>query len=168
MLFQWRNNQRFINYCSTRRNEVTLSEFSKELDGDLKRDRHLQCLILLRDKPIGTIFAYGLNRTDGYVYVTTYIDDTQEKSGYGAEAFALFILHLFKSLELYKIYADVYSHNTHSLKCLKNAGFVEEGRFMGHRLYQNKRYDLVRLSFFRYDFQRLEQFVSRLTKNNKI
>lgn len=163
-LYEWRNDSRFMFYCSTRRNEVSFDEFKKEITMDFKRDRHLQCLILKEKRPIGTIYSYNLNRTDGYVFVTIYLKADYERIGYGVEAFAIFLLHLFQTLQLYKIYAEVYSYNKHSLDCLREAGFVEEGSFKGHRLHQGRRYDLIRLALLQKELPRLENFVSRLTK----
>jgi len=162
-LHEWRNDTRFTDYCSTRRNKVSFEEFKKELSRDFNRDRHLQCIIVRNDRPIGTIYAYGLNKTDGYVFITTYLTSDCERAGYGAEAFALFMLYLFQNLHLFKIYAEVYSYNEHPLSCLKNAGFIEEGRFRGHRLHNGERCDLTRLAFFREELPRLEKFVERLT-----
>lgn len=164
ILHEWRNDPRFMNYCSTRRNHVSLEEFKEELSRDFKRDRYLQCLILGGDRAIGTIYAHGVNQTDGHAFITTYLAPDYEKIGYGAEAFALFLFYLFQELQLYKVYTEVYSYNEHPLRCLKDTGFVEEGRFKGHRLYQRERYDLVRLSFFRDELPRLKKFVGRLTR----
>src|SRR3989344_4383520 len=126
-LYNWRNTFAFRAYCSTRRNEVSLDEFRKEIFKDFKKDRHLQCIILRAGTEIGTIYAYNLNRTDGYVYVPTFIDPKYEKSGYGAEAFSIFTYYLFRSLQLFKVYSEVYSYNTHSLSCFNQPEFVEEG-----------------------------------------
>lgn len=145
--------------------EEFFEEFKEELSKDFRRDRYLQCVILRSKKAIGTIYAYGVNRTDGYAFITVYVISDHERRGCGVEAFALFLLYLFQELSLYKVYVEVYSYNKHSLSCLKNAGFVEEGRFRGHRLYNKKRHDLVRLTFFRDELPRLEKFVERcLTK----
>ena len=62
-LYNWRNDERFMFLCSTRRNTVSFSEFEEELKQDLNRDRFMQCLIQKGDKPIGTIYAYNVNRT---------------------------------------------------------------------------------------------------------
>lgn len=148
-LHRWRNDPSFIGACSTRRNEVFPESFQAELASDFARDRHLQCLVLRHGTPLGTVYSYGLNRTDGYLFVTTYIVPPMNHRGYGAEAFILFLSHLFDTLSLYKAYADVYSYNLHSLTCLKKGGFTEEGRFVGHRLYNGRRYDLLRLAIFR-------------------
>jgi RimJ/RimL family protein N-acetyltransferase len=164
ILYKWRNSSHFIDSCSTRRNIIDFGKFKEELISDFQKDRHIQCMIRLTKKPIGTIYSYNLNKTDGYVFVTTYLEIGNERKGYGAVAFSLFVNFLFQSLDLYKVYCDVYSYNTESLKVLKNAGFVEEGIFKGHRLLNSKRYDLVRLAFFREMLEDKKIILSRLTK----
>ena len=166
ILCEWRNDARFMSHCSTRRNNVLLRDFEKEIEFDFGRDRYLQCMIFKREKPVGTIYSYNLNRTDGYVFVTIYIVGDYEKRGYGVEAFALFLFHLFQTIQLYKVYVEVYSYNQHSLDCLKKAGFIEEGRFKGHRFYQNQRHDLIRFAFFRKDLLNLKKFINDLTKRS--
>lgn len=166
ILYEWRNDFNFMSLCSTRRNKVSFDDFKKEIAIDFNWDRHLQCLILKEKIPVGTIYSYNLNRTDGYVFVTTYIAAGYEKVGFGTESFAIFLLHLFQSLLLHKIYVEVYSYNKHSLGCLRKAGFVEEGRFKGHRLHQNKRHDLIRLAFFQKEIARFKNFIDRLQNFN--
>lgn len=161
ILHKWRNTESFMSFCSTRRNKVSLDEFDEELSADFSQDRHKQYLIFNQDVPVGTIYSYGLNHTDGHVYISIYIVPECERSGYGAEAFALFLWYLFESLSLYKVYTDAYSYNEHSISCLRHAGFVEEGRFKGHRIYCGERYDLIRLAFSQDEIPRLEKYVTR-------
>jgi RimJ/RimL family protein N-acetyltransferase len=166
-LHEWRNSPSYMGLCSTRRNTVSLCEFRREIAKDFSRDRYLQCIISRKNEAIGTIYAYGLNRSDGHVFVTTYVKPGYEKSGSGAEAFILFVYHLFESLSLYKVYSEVYSYNQHSLSCLKNGGFIEEGRFVGHRLHAGQRFDLVRLSLFRERVAQWKGVVSNLLRQTK-
>ena len=163
-LYVWRNSNSYRKYCSTRRDKISYDEYREEMRRDLAKDRHLQCVILHGSKVIGTIFSYGMNRTDGYTFITTYIEDAYDKKGYGAEAFALFSLHLFRSSDLYKIYTEAYSYNAHSIKCIQRAGLREEGRFVGHRTYDGRRYDLIRFALFIDQLPSLEKFVGRLTR----
>lgn len=167
ILFKWRNSSHYMNSCSTRRNILDLDQFKNELISDFKKDRHIQYMIKFGLKPIGTIYSYNLNKTDGFVYVTTYLEKGNEHRGYGAIAFSLFVNFLFESLELFKIYCDVYSYNTESLKVLKNAGFVEEGVFKGHRFLNNKRYDLIRLAFFKEMLPNKKALLCRLIKSSR-
>src|SRR3989344_5493250 len=124
-LFSWRNANDSMNLCSTRRNSVSFEEFRKELDCDLKKDRHCQLLIVRRKEYIGMIYSYNLNRTDGHIFVTTYLADVWRGKGYGAEAVIVFLEYLFREYGLYKVYAEVYSYNLESLNALTNGGFVE-------------------------------------------
>lgn len=167
ILHSWRNDKIFTGFCSTRRNLVSMEEFTVELKNDFAVDRHLQCIIRKVNEPIGTIYAYNLNRTDGFIFFTIYLLEKYEKSGYGVEAVTMFMLYLFNNLPLHKIYADVYSYNIHSIKILRKSNFIEEGKFVGHRLYQEKRYDLIRFSFFRNQLPKLELFFSKLTAKTR-
>jgi len=165
ILLKWRNDNNFIRLCSTRRNKVTAEQFIRELSLDFAHDRHLQYLIirLSDDVPLGTIYDYNYNQTDKHAFVTIFICDEFESMGYGAEAFGIFCHHLFNVYSLYKIYVEVYAYNEHSLKCLKGGGFVEEGRFKGHRWLGGQRFDLIRLALFA-PAHRLNDFVRRLTR----
>ncbi|MBI2482319.1 MAG: GNAT family N-acetyltransferase [Candidatus Vogelbacteria bacterium] len=153
LLWQWRNSNSFRGLCSNRQDTLSLEEFSQELVGDNKRDRHEQYIICrTKDKlPVGTIFSYNYNSTHGYLSVTTYINDRYVSHGYGVEAFLLFGAYLFLTYDLYKIYTEVYAYNENSLKIMLKAGFKEEGRFRGHRLHNGSRSDLIRLAFFQED-----------------
>lgn len=159
-LLKWRNSEPFLRFCTSRRNMVTLDEFKVELSADFSKDRFCQMIIFKKStgEALGTIYCYNLSKQDGYAFVTIFMADDSKSIGYGAEAFALFCNHLFDLIpELHKIYAEVYGYNLESMSCLKNAGFVEEGRFKEHRLHNSKRYDLVRFAFFRRDLVATKQ-----------
>jgi hypothetical protein len=139
ILYIWRNDLSFLEFCSVRRNIVDYETFVSELRGDFKKDRHFQRMILLKSnkKQIGTIFSYNLNLVDWNVYVTTYLD--------------LCIVFLFNLLPLFKIYMDVYEYNQNSLVLLQRAGIHEEGRFKKHHFWKGKRYNLIRFAIYRKD-----------------
>lgn len=164
LLYEWRNSQSFRDKCSHRREPITAEEFRTELEKDFARDRHEQYMICRRsDKlPVGTIFSYGLNRLDGYVFVTTFLKDDYVGSGFGVEAFVLFATHLVQKLCLFKIYTDVYEYNLLSMKTLLKWGFKEEGRFKQHRVYRDRRWDMVRLAVYATDLNRVLEFGKRL------
>ncbi len=162
-LYLWRNSSDFIRLCSTRRNLVSLEEFRTELQSDLKKDRHRQFLIKRKSEFIGTIYSYNLNQTDGHVFVTIFIAEPWRNNGYGAEAVIVFLEYLFREHSLHKVYAEAYNYNTESLHALASGGFIEEGRFVDHRLFHGKRYDLVRLAFFRRQVSESSTLVERVT-----
>lgn len=166
ILFLWRNSDDFMGLCSTRRNTVSLDEFQKELQSDFSRDRHLQFMIVRKNEYIGTLYSYNLNQTDGHAFVTIFIAEAWRDKGYGAEAMVIFLEHLFREYELHKVYTEAYSYNLESLHALVSGKFVEEGKFQGHRLYQGKRHDLIRMAFFRSQVKDFSQLVKRLTNRD--
>lgn len=159
-LHQWRNEPDFRKMCSNRREEISFEEFKKELKCDFERDRHLQMVIWLKrtGAPIGTIYSYGFKATDGYVFVTTFLDSVhQGRGGYGVEAFAAFVQYLFAYLPLFKIYLEVYEYNRASFSLMRRAGLSEEGRFRQHRLFDGQRYDTLRFALYREDLERFRR-----------
>lgn len=165
VLSQWRNSDPFQRLCSTRRNSVTMEEFEQELRGDFIRDRYQQLIGLKKkdQQPVGTIWAYGLNSTDGYVFLSIFIDPIYEKRGYGVDLFLAQMQVLFDSLpNLHKIYTEAYSYNLHSLALMKKFGFAEEGVFREHRVYEGERYDLHRLAFYREQMLEKVDFISKV------
>lgn len=153
---------RFQLFCSTRRNMISLLEFRQELLSDFQRDRHLQLMILAKGEPAGTIYSYGFNPTDRYVFITIYVAREFENTGCGVEAFVLFALYLFKTFQLFKIYLDVYSYNAASLRLLSDERFILEGKFRGHRRIGEKRYDLFRFALLGTALPDFDNFTQRL------
>ncbi len=166
ILWDWRNQDRFMSLCSTRRNTVSLDQFRTEIERDFSRDRHLQFIIRRKrdGEPIGTIYTYGFNKTDSHVFVTIFVIEEVEGFGYGPEALTVFLKYLFSELKLHKVYLEVYEYNTHSTDCIRSAGFNEEGRFREHRRVGDKRYDLIRFAIYLHHLKEQEQLLNRLTK----
>lgn len=165
VLFNWRCDSDFLKYCTNRKKKVTLEEFRKELQRDFSFDRHKQFIIFKKsdNKAVGTIYSYNFNNIDGHVFVTTYLEPNSRSSLYSLESFTSFVLWLFKEYEnLHKIYVDVYEYNQSSLVYLKKAGFLEEGRFREHRLYNEKRWDMFRLAFYRSEIEEFRHFTRRI------
>jgi RimJ/RimL family protein N-acetyltransferase len=162
-LFRWRNDPIFLGFCSTRRNQVNFETFKKELGRDFQRDRDEQYMVLKGGSPIGTIYSYGTNLTDGYTFVTIFIDGEQVGLGYGVEAFALFVHNVFNRHQFFKIYTEVYSYNHQSISAMEGAGFIREGCFCQHRLFGGQRYDLLRYAFYYSQMPQWQKFLSRIT-----
>ncbi|HEY4506493.1 MAG TPA: GNAT family protein [Candidatus Paceibacterota bacterium] len=165
-LWQWRNQERFMGLCSTRRNNVSLEEFEEELLRDFERDRHLQFVIRRRHGlvNVGTIYTYNFNPTDGHAFVTIFVAEEHDGRGYGPEAMALCLTYLFAEVGFYKVYLEVYDYNTSSLECIRGAGFSEEGRFKGHRKMGDKRYDLIRFAVYPSHLKSKQRISDHLTK----
>lgn len=160
MLLAWRNCEDFRSFCTMRRTELTTAEFEAELNRDFSFDRHLQLMIcrLSDGEPVGTIYSYNLNRYDGYVYITTYIDETHRNSFYAVSALALLMKHLFEEFGLFKIYCEVYSHNQNCLPLFEKTGWTKEGISKGHKRNNGDRSDLIRFAFFAENREKLNRY----------
>ncbi|MCX6787287.1 MAG: GNAT family protein, partial [Candidatus Kaiserbacteria bacterium] len=167
-LFLWRNTADFMALCTTRRNTVSLEEFRAELTDDLKKNRHIQFMIVRKGEYIGTLYSYNLNRTDGHVFVTTFMAESWRSRGYGAEATLVFLEYLFREYKLYKVYAEVYSYNPKSLSSLISGGCIEEARFRGHRIHNSERHDLIRMALFRNQLESIIPAMKKLTNRDPL
>jgi RimJ/RimL family protein N-acetyltransferase len=160
-LYAWRNSRDYLEFCSLRKSNNSFDEFKQEFYHDLTTDRQDQHIIFrIRDnKPIGTIFLYGLSTFHENGFVTTFIEDSLRNKGYGIEAFALFCDFILKKYSLHKLIVDVYSHNGTVTKMLRAGGFKQEGYFKEHRKNANNNWlDVVRLSLFKRDTSTLDSF----------
>lgn len=165
---RWRNDLQTLYLWSTRRHLVSFQEFVDEFVSDMKTDRHIHLMIVSRkDEAIGMIYSYGVQWVDGHCFITTYLDPTKTKRGYGAEAFVLFANYLFSYFNFHKIYTDVYEYNQLSKKTIENAGFVQEGLFKEHRYMNGVRYTLIRYALYRDRLPEIKKFIDRLHRANE-
>lgn len=116
-----------------------------------RKKYHLQLMICLKkdNEPVGVVYTFSYNETDGYMFLNVFLDKKYRRRGYGAEACALAICYIFDSRPLYKIYCDAISSNIQSISMMKGAGLVQEGLLRGHRLYNGMRYDVARFAVHR-------------------
>jgi ribosomal-protein-alanine N-acetyltransferase len=163
-LHTWRNDPVFLENCTNRRDNIAYDEFVLELKNDFDRDLHEQFLIQLKSNGelIGTVYSYGLKKADAYAFVTIFLAEQFRTLGYSIDAMALCLNHLFTEHQLYKIYMEVYEYNRQSLSVIRNAGFMEEGRFTEQRLHNGKRFDVLRYAVFRDQLTRITDFLHRL------
>jgi len=163
LLHAWRNSKDFRVLCSTRRNEVTIDQFTKELQKDMEKDGRRQFVVSRRGVPVGTIYSYQHNCTDGHAFVSLFLErEARRAVGVGPLAFVLLIVDLFKSMDLHKVYFEIYSYNIESLSNVRKAKiFEEEGVFREHRLIGGERYDLVRMAVYRNQLPKLLMFLGK-------
>ncbi|MBI2099997.1 MAG: GNAT family N-acetyltransferase [Candidatus Vogelbacteria bacterium] len=165
----WRNEPRFLKLVSPKREVVDYQSFVLELKREFERGRHQQFMLELNSNRlvIGTVYSFNLNLIDGYVFVNAYTDEGYECSGYGAEAVIGLLCYLFGCWPIHKICCEVFEYNDLSLSCLKNAGFVEEGRFREHRFWDGKRYDVIRLALYRTNLGKCRSLLQRFQERGK-
>lgn len=149
ILFNWRNESSFINNCTGRNKINDIEKFDKELKSDFQKDRHLQYLILLKERPIGTIYSYSFNDIDKTLFISVYIEPEFANYSYGIRAFTMFSKYLFNEFKIYKIYFDIYEYNIKMITVLEKCGFALEGVFKNQHFFQDQRYDVSRYAFYK-------------------
>lgn len=109
------------------------------------------------EKIIGTIFIHDQNFDDEYASISAYIVPEERKKTYGMEAYFLAFNYIFSILPIRKLYMDVFSYNSESIKLIEKVGFNLEGRFIEHRKLENGYADLSRYSFFKKDWLKMKE-----------
>ena len=69
--------------------------------------------------------------------------------GYATEAIKIIVKFAFETLELNKVWAGIYETNKGSIKALKKAGFIEEGRQKKHYLSDGEYIDGILMAIWR-------------------
>ena len=115
----------------------------------VQNDRHLQFLICINQQPIGTIFTYSYNKVDKYAFVSVFIEDEYANRSYGIKSFLKLSQQLFgSSINLYKLYIDIYDYNKKMLSIIDKCKFSIEGVFKDQHLANGKRYDVYRYAIY--------------------
>jgi len=150
LLSAWKNTSDYLEFVSSQKETKYFLRFIIEL----KKGK----------KPIGVLYTFSYNRSDGYMFLNIFLDKDYRNGGYGVEACALAICHIFDVLPVYKIYCDAYSSNSKSISMMRGMGLEQEGFLKGHRLYKGKRYDVVRFAVYRQNLRVIRRFLQRLDK----
>lgn len=169
-LLMCRNDPVYMATCTVRRNTASIEEFIEEYRRDVATQRYFMPMLIVRTgsgEPVGFIYAHGFNKVDGFGFVNTFLIDSHRRQGYGAIALLLFIRHWFKSSPtLYKIYLDAYEYAASVSPMtagIERFGFVLEGRFSGHRLQNDKRWDMLRFAVYSQSLPVIETFLDKLS-----
>lgn len=155
LLCQWRNSPEFFAFCSQHVSTVEVDKFAEELAASFKQGRHWQSIICPAvGEPCGTIYSYDYSKRNKYCFVSVYVQN-HRAGGIGLFATMAFCYALFRELSLYKIYFEVHEHNTSVVKMLRKCGLPVEGRFKGHQVFGESRYDTLRFALYPDKFQEI-------------
>ena len=102
------------------------------------------------DELIGFITLRRINMINGTGKLTVFIGSEGNLSkGIGSEALSLILDYAFKTLNLRKVNADIFSFNERSIKCFKKLGFKEQGILKNEYFINGEYHDDVLLYIFR-------------------
>lgn len=145
----WRSDLEHLHLWSAQRRIATFEELTQELEGVIRTMNTLSVAELETNAAVGFVQAFGMDIVDRYAHLRMYIEPSRQHLGYGLEAGLLFTRHMFYNYGLRKLYAEVFEHNSTTLKWLERIGFVEEGRLRQHTWYRDRYWDMVVLALYR-------------------
>lgn len=153
LLAEWRNTKHYLEFISSRE----------------RRNYQTQFLVCLKknNKSIGVVYTFAHNKNDGYMFLSVFLVDGYRRAGYGIEACALMVCHTFENFPIYKIYCDAFSSNIQSISMMNGAGLQQEGFFVGHRLYNGKRYDVIRFAVHQKDLAFAKVLVKKFNRSKQ-
>jgi RimJ/RimL family protein N-acetyltransferase len=100
--------------------------------------------------PVGNIGLQHLDWRNRSVEVGIFIGDKRFwNQGYGTETMRLMMKHAFNTLNLNKVYLQVFSNNPRAMKAYEKAGFVVEGRLREDMYIDGQYHDVIVMSILR-------------------
>lgn len=143
-----------LHLWSNNRDPISFEDYTAHMNRQMQQvSRHFQ-IIATNDhgEKIGMIYCYNVHDGDGYAYTTLYVLPAWRHSVFAAEAGLLYYHYLFRFFNYRKLYAEVYSYNSESMRFLNSVGFQEEGCLKEHRYYDGSFADLFIFSVRRDEF----------------
>jgi RimJ/RimL family protein N-acetyltransferase len=113
-----------------------------------KRDQAEKPLVIeVRDgdgwKMIGNCGVFGIDPIAHLAELGIMIGEKDEwNKGYGTETMSLLLRHCFETLNLNRVFLQVYAENVRGKRAYEKAGFMEEGR-LREAVYKRGKYDDV-------------------------
>ena len=140
-LLAFRNNSSFMDFCTNRKQVVTLAEFENEILHDFSNDRQVQFLVLVGGIPIGTVWIYALNDQLNHAFISTFMADAWRNKGYGVYAHCRILQFMFEEVEIHTMYADVYIENSFSIRTMEKRGWQFEKKLTEKIIRYRGRFD---------------------------
>jgi len=143
----WVNDPEVTRYLSLYLPMSTVDE-ENWFDAMTKHNQSEKTLVIeVRDgegwKMIGNCGVFGINPVNRLGEIGIMLGEKDEwNKGYGTEAMLLLVRHCFDTLNLNRVYLQVYAENLRARRSYEKAGFVEEGR-LRETAYRLGKYDDV-------------------------
>jgi len=147
-------NQEFVKWNSpfeANEETQTLNEFIDEWSGYEIFPNVPGMLVIEADgQVIGEVDADWVDKHNNWIEIGIIIYNPKYwSSGYGTEAFSLFIDYMFINTPLHRIGISTWSGNMRMIKTAKRLGMIEEGRIRQTRMVDGKFYDAIRMGMLR-------------------
>ena len=77
--------------------------------------------------------------------------------GYGSEAMQLMLKHGFETLNLHRIWLQVYDKNVRGIRAYEKTGFTVESRFREAHYQHGRYYDIIIMSILRSEWEAIQK-----------
>lgn len=146
----WINDDEIIHFMEQKKGS-TIQDL-KEYLHSIEVNKILAWAIIIREnnKHIGNIKINPIDYKHGHGEYGIMIGDKNSwGKGYAKEASEKIISYCFENLNLRKINLGVIKNNKRGIKLYESLGFVKEGLFKNHRVYEGYYYDEIRMTLFK-------------------
>lgn len=145
----WMNDQEVIKYLETG-GDYTMDKLKRYLENVINNQPFFWAIHIKENgKHIGNIKIDPISSKHAYGEYGILMGDKGEwGKGYAFEASNTIINFSFYKLGLRKINLGVVSENFAALHLYKKLGFIEEGIYKNHGLYNGKYLDIIRMAIF--------------------
>lgn len=106
-------------------------------------------------RPIGTCQFHNLDWRNRSAEIGIMIGEkTFWDRGYGTETMQLLLRHGFNTLNLHRIWLQVYAKNQRGIRAYEKAGFIFEGKYRQAHYQQGKYHDIHLMSILKEEWQK--------------
>ena len=149
----WLNNKGINKYLETEGGQ-TINSLKKYLEDVINKDIYFWGIHKkINDLHIGNIKIDPINYKHGVAEYGILLGKKSEwGKGYAKEATLRIIDFCFKELNLRKITLGVVADNDRAVQLYKKIGFITEGVYKKHGIYQGKYCDVIRMALFNPEF----------------
>ena len=146
----WINNDEVIRFLETEKGS-TIEDLNKYLKS-IETNKIFAWAIVLKetDKHIGNIKIDPIDSKHGYGEYGIMIGDKDTwGQGFAKEASKRVLMYCFETLKLRKVNLGVLKNNSSAVKLYESLGFVKEGVYKKHKVYDGVVYDELRMALFK-------------------
>lgn len=151
IVLEWRNSDRIRNNMYNDR--IILAEEHKNwFHRIVQKDNESYLLFRINNVPTGLVYFNDIDLKHKHCLWGFYIGDPQAPKGSGTILGLLGLDFVFSTFDMIKVYGDVLSYNSPSLKFHEKLGFTNEGRFIRHIEKKGEFFDVIRYALFKHEW----------------
>lgn len=146
-VLKWRNSER-VRFNMFTDHIITMEEHLEWFNNINKSNKDVYLVFEYNRMPLGLSYFNKIDRINQTSFWGFYIGDDQPPRGCGTLMGFLSLNYAFFSLDLRKVYGEVFAFNSNAVYLFKKLGFKQEGYLKGHALKKDIYEDVIIFSIF--------------------